>query len=311
MPERPARLPSLTALRAFEAAARFLSFKQAAESLSLTPTAISHQIRALEGELGVLLFHRHPRRIELTAAGAQLQKAVQPAFAEITAVAAGLRQQPVRQAVTLSTTRAFASCWLLPRLPRLQALHPGLELDLHASDAPVGAKPREKMLAIRYGRAPFSGWHSQVLLPSPFVAVASAGLARRLQGAAPATWPRLRFHWHARDAATPDWQRWFEDGPGTAEHGPVSGFSDEGHAMQAAIDGQGVLLASIALAADALAAGILVRVPGPLLAGHDFHLLHAEGRNEAGAAHEAAAWLQQEAAAWRAKHGRLVNTLQP
>ncbi|BBI61394.1 hypothetical protein HSBAA_27000 [Vreelandella sulfidaeris] len=108
------RLPSLSALRAFEAAARHESAKQAALELSVTPTAISHQIRGLEETLGFSLFLRKTRQLELTSQGRELQQVLETAFNSINNVVARLSAIPVRQTVTLSTTPAVAVRWLLP-----------------------------------------------------------------------------------------------------------------------------------------------------------------------------------------------------
>jgi len=108
------RLPSLSALRAFEAAARHESAKQAAEELSVTATAISHQIRSLEESLGVALFLRKPRKLELTDQGRELQQTLETAFDSISATIERLSAKPCRQAITLSTTPAIAVRWLVP-----------------------------------------------------------------------------------------------------------------------------------------------------------------------------------------------------
>lgn len=304
------RLPSLTALRAFDAAAHQLSFKQAAEQLSLTPTAISHQIRQLEQELGTPLFHRLPRRVALTDAGMQLHRAVHRAFADIGDAVAGLRQQQVQHAVLLSTTRAFATCWLLPRLPQAQRTFAGIGITLHASDAPIAADARDAVLAVRYGRGPFPGWLAEPLLPGPFVAVTSPVLARRIRRQSPRTWPRLQFDWHRRDRSTPDWDKWFAQADVTPTLAAVARFSDEAHAIQAAVAGQGVLLASVALVADSIAAGILEALPGPVLPGHAFQLLRASGQSLQPQIDQVATWLGDQAQAWHSTHARLLSRVQ-
>src|SRR5687768_1555609 len=127
-------LPSLSGLRAFEAAARHLSFKQAARELSVTPTAISHQVRALEGELGLTLFERKVRQVALTTAGARLFPVLRAGLDDIAAALAALAPQSSRAEVTVSATPAFTSKWLLPRVGLLQARHPHIDLHLHASN---------------------------------------------------------------------------------------------------------------------------------------------------------------------------------
>ncbi|MCD9031877.1 LysR family transcriptional regulator [Luteimonas sp. Y-2-2-4F] len=301
----PRRLPPLTALRAFEAAARRLGFKAAAEELSLTPTAISHQVRQLEDWLGLRLFEREVRRVRLTEAGQRLYPAVRDGFDGIAAAAATLRARRPRPAVTLSTTRGFAARWLLPRLPGLAAVAPEVDLHLHAADEPVPLAPGAADLAIRYGPPPGPGVAATTLLPGRFAPVCAPGLPLP-DPAALARVPRLRFAWRLRDAHTPDWPRWRRAAglPADAPGGELA-FSDEAHAIQAAIAGQGVALASLALVADALAEGLL-RLPfGPVLDGHDFRLLaapQAAGTPAVDAVHD---WLREEARIFLARHAGL------
>ena len=110
------KLPPLTALRAFEAAARLASFKRAAQELSLSPTAISHQVRQLEDRLGLALFERQPRQVVLTEAGRRLYPVLRDGFDAAAATIEALRSAPPRPLLTISTTRAFAARWLVPRL---------------------------------------------------------------------------------------------------------------------------------------------------------------------------------------------------
>ncbi len=127
-----ASLP-LTALRAFESASRLLSFKAAAEELSVTPTAISHQIRTLEDWLGVALFERLPRQVRLTEGGERLFRSLHGALLEVAQSVDTLRPQRSGSSLTLSTTAAFAALWLVPRLGRFYAQHPNINvrLDTH------------------------------------------------------------------------------------------------------------------------------------------------------------------------------------
>jgi LysR family glycine cleavage system transcriptional activator len=151
------RLPPLSALRAFEAAARHESAKQAAEELSVTATAISHQIRALEESLGVALFLRKPRQLELTMAGRELQQVLESAFDSIGAAVERLSAAPRRHAVTLSTTPAIAVRWLLPWVCLLRDSHPHIDLRIHASHEPVALDGVTADIAIRYGDGRWPG----------------------------------------------------------------------------------------------------------------------------------------------------------
>ena len=290
----PRRLPPLTALRAFEAAARHLSFKHAANELSLTPTAISHQIRQLEDHLGVRLFVRNTRRVDLTPAGQSLFPALRDGFDAMARAVQNVRPDSRPQAIVLSTTMAFASRWLLPRLARFAASHPGIALHLHTGDEPVDLQGGVAQLAIRYGPGNYPGLDCVPLLSSRFAPVCAPGLDVGDLGQL-ARVPLIGFEWFRREAATPDWPLWFERA-GCAPLPRQLHFSDEVHAIQAAIAGQGVALINLALVADELRTGLLCRPLGPELAGYPFHLAWAKARGADPGIAEVRAWLQLEAA---------------
>lgn len=287
------QLPPLTALRAFEAAARHLSFKHAAAELSLTPTAISHQIRQLEDRLGARLFVRGTRRVDLTEAGQSLYPSLRDGFDAIARALLAVRPSARPRALVLSTTVAFASRWLLPRLAGFAARQHGIALHLHTSDEVVDLAGGAAQLAIRYGHGRYPGLRSVPLLPSRFALVC----APRLDVHGPddlARVPLIGFEWRRREADTPDWPLWFE----RAGRSPLERqlqFSDEGHAIQAAIAGQGVALVNLTLVADELHAGLLCQPFGPQLEGLGFHLVWAVGNDtdpDIAAVH---AWLLDEA----------------
>lgn len=287
------RLPPLTALRAFEAAARHLSFKHAAAELSLTPTAISHQVRQLEEHLGVRLFVRGTRRVDLTPAGQSLFPALREGFDAMARAVQIVRPLAQPRALVLSTTMAFASRWLLQRLARFATAHPDLAVHLHTSDEPVDLQGGAAQLAIRYGSGNTTGLRCIPLLPSRFAPVCAPGLGVR-DIADLARVPLIGFAWFRRDASTPDWPLWFE----RAACRPLPRqlqFADEIHAIQAAIAGQGVALVNLALVADELRTGILCQPIGPELPGHGFHLLWPEGLDADPGVAELRAWLQEEA----------------
>jgi LysR family glycine cleavage system transcriptional activator len=130
-------MPPLTALRAFEAAARHMSFKEAAAELGVTPTAISHQIRELEDACGAALFRRRPRPLALTEAGGRLFPVLRTSFDSIASAAADLMEAPDRQPLRVTTTNAFAHRWLVPRLRVWKALYPDRPLDVIGTDEVV------------------------------------------------------------------------------------------------------------------------------------------------------------------------------
>lgn len=287
------RLPPLTALRAFEAAARLLSFKHAAAELSLTPTAISHQVRQLEDRLGVALFVRGTRRVDLTPAGQSLYPALRDGFDAMARAVQTVRPQERPRSVVLSTTMAFASRWLLPRLARFAALRPDIALHLHTGDAPVDLQGGGAQLAIRYGPGRYPDLTSASLLTSRFAPVCAPGL--RVRGVDDlARVPLISFEWFRRDAVTPDWPLWFAHA-GRAQVPRQLHFSDEVHAIQAAIGGQGMALVNLALVADELAGGLLHRPFGPELPGHDFHLVWPQSRDSDPELIAVRTWLLDEA----------------
>jgi len=146
------RLPPLSALRAFEAAARRLSFKDAADELGLTPTAISHHVRLLEDHCGVKLFRRRPRPLALTPAGEKLLPGLRSGFDAFAAALSSIGGSENGAPLRITSTNAFASRWLAPRLGGWRASHPDVPLSVIGTDRIVG--PDEADLAIRYARAP-------------------------------------------------------------------------------------------------------------------------------------------------------------
>ncbi|MEO7640703.1 MAG: LysR family transcriptional regulator, partial [Ramlibacter sp.] len=138
-------------LRAFEAVARHLNFRAASEEMALTQSAVSRQIQALEEEVGVSLFLRHTRAVELTSAGALLLMAVSQALPRIDGAVRQIRQSAGRKNVSLTTFASFASMWLIPRLEQFQRDNPEMDIRIDASDAPLDLDVADVDLALRYG----------------------------------------------------------------------------------------------------------------------------------------------------------------
>jgi len=291
------QLPPLPALRAFEAAARHLSFKRAAEELCVTPTAISHQVRQLEEALGLQLFERRTRQVLMTVEAQLLYPVLRDGFDAFARVLDGLNQQRGRAAVTLSATRAFCGHWLLPRLANFQRLHPEIDLRLQATDEPVSLAADEADLAIRYASGPFPGLLAQVLLADRFAPVAHPSLGLRTAMDLAAT-RLIHYDWTRASAEQPTWARWFDlakrEAPSMA--GSLH-FSDESHAIQAVLGGQGVALLSLCLVANELALGSLVTPFGPSLEGRAYHLLQAAERRQTPAIAAVRDWLLVECGA--------------
>jgi LysR family glycine cleavage system transcriptional activator len=277
----------LSGLRVFEAAARLGSFKAAAEELAVTPTAVSHQIRALEAQTGV----------SLTEAGAQLYPVLRDGFDAFEAALARLTQQRTRMQVTISATNAFTVKWLVPRMADFRSKHPGIDLQLQASDDVVDLRSAAVDIAIRYGRGPYPGLVAQPLFTDRFAPVANP----RLGVASPddlAGVPLIRFNWKWSHPDNPTWERWFAVAQRSLprQAGQLR-FSDEGHAIQAAVAGHGVALVSLALIAEELEAGHLVQPFGPEIAGHTYHLAMPADRPPSAPVQAVAHWLSMQAAA--------------
>jgi LysR family glycine cleavage system transcriptional activator len=259
-------MPPLSALRAFEAAARLKSFSKAADELNVTPAAISHQIHALEADLGVRLFHRRSRTVELTASARLLQPGLSEAFAGIQASVRRLRAHNETGTLTVTASPSIAAKWLVMRLHQFQAQHPEIDVRISATDEIVDLTRGDFDLAIRYGTGRYPGLEVELLLQNEVFPACSPRLIK--DGPPLRTPGDLRHHALIHiDQATdryplvPTWAMWLK-AAGVGGVPPAAGltFSMGYMAMDAAIAGHGVVLAYSAIAAADLAAGRLVRL---------------------------------------------------
>ncbi|MCG2840607.1 LysR substrate-binding domain-containing protein [Sandaracinobacter sp. RS1-74] len=269
---RRRNLPPLAALRAFEAAARHLSFRKAAEELAVTPTAISHQIRLLESVLGLSLFDRHIRRISLTGAGAQLFPALRDGLDSFERAIADLYPRSRRQAVTLTATAFFTARRLVPALADFRLRYPQFELRLHASDDVVDLHAGVADVAVRYGGGHYPGLLSEPLSQERFGLVCNPLLA--VSGPTDlARVPLIHSEWRRADWQ-PDWPTWLRKaGLSGIDSRKGLRFTDENHAVDAAIAGQGAAISSLVLLEEQLQRGLLTNPFGPVLEGERYHLL--------------------------------------
>lgn len=282
------RLPSLSALRAFEAAARLSSFKKAAEELSVTPTAVSHRVRLLEQQVGQPLFVRTVRAVALTDDGRLLLKAVGEGFQMITAAVDTIRE-PRRTVVTLSATPAFAAKWLIPRMADWQHAHPEIDLHVHATHMPVDLDSGMVDLAIRYGNGPYPA--AVRLLSDTFAPMSGALLGSTLADD-PARWPLIHFDWFTPPTPRLDWEAWAMLAGQPRSHFMTGiRYSEESHAIQATVAGQGVALLSALLVEQELKMGLLQVVAGPTLPGMSYYLLKPVRKPLSEAAQAVAEWL--------------------
>jgi LysR family glycine cleavage system transcriptional activator len=252
-------LPSLNGLRAFEVAARQLSFTRAAAELHVTQTAISHQIRRLEDQLGIRLFERRTRELRLTREAAAYLPAVQAAFEALREATARL-QRPVRDGtLTISTTASLAAKWLVTRVAAFQDANPGIEVRITTSPHLVDFRREEIDMAVRYGRGSWPGLRARWLMAEDIFPVCAPAL---LQGDKPLRQPQDLVHHTLLHTTTSreDWQLWL-----TAAGLPVSiaarrgmSFDQSFMAVQAAVDGLGVALGRTRFVEADIAAGRLV-----------------------------------------------------
>ena len=248
-------LPSLSALRAFEAAAREGSFQGAAEALRLTPSAVSHQIRSLELDFGQPLFLRHHRRVELTEAGRLLQTYVARGFDELRRGAAALRQDRRAALLRVSAAGAFATAFLAHRVSEFEQRWPGLEVRLELSQSLVDFDIEPIDVGIRLGYAAPPNLFSEVVLPITAGPVCTPDMAERLKTIDDiAGLTRISITQDPRG-----WRAWFRAaGRADAPEGREVWFDNLLTALQAAVDGIGIVQAPLPLVAHHLQAGRLV-----------------------------------------------------
>jgi LysR family glycine cleavage system transcriptional activator len=251
------RLPPLSSLRPFEAAARLESFSRAAEELHITHGAVSHQVRALEEHLGAPLFARHGKRVALTAAGRTFAERVRGALDEIAMAADVVRPARRDSRLTVNVLPSFASRWLMPRLIRFMEAHPKIELNVTASTALADFVREDIDVAIRFGRGPWTALVCEKFLEDEYFPVASPKMNRGKLPKTPKDLLAVRLMLEDRDY----WQRWFEVA-GVPLDRPLEGplFNDSTYSLQAAARGEGVALARRSIIGEDLERGTLKRL---------------------------------------------------
>jgi LysR family glycine cleavage system transcriptional activator len=256
--------PSLDLLRGFEAAARHLNFTRAADELFITQSAVSRQIKTLEDRLGVALFVRQAKGLRLTEAGAQLYHAVSSALRQVNEAMEGLSRRTRSSLVTVTSTLGFCALWLIPRLGQFNKLFPEVEVRIAASDRILNLDRERIDLSIRYSplhSAPkTAAWlFDEQLMPvcSPALLAAPERPLSELKDLRHHT--LLHLEWTPTECKWPDWQAWLmAAGASDVDHTRGPRFTWHAMALQAAVQGQGVALASTPIVNDDLAAGRLV-----------------------------------------------------
>jgi|SRR5581483_7555682 len=282
------KLPPLIELRAFDAAARHLSFKKAAAELGVTPTAISHQIRLLERYCGRTLFRRRPRPLSLTDAGARLFPAIRGGLEAFAAAIAAVKRDGDLQPLRVTTTNAFASRWLVPRLPAWRKLHPEAPLDIIGTDSVLDLRAGDGDVAIRYATsrvAPADGLAEQ-FLSDTFWPICSPRLLASDRLKRPLDLKKhvlVHSYWGPSDRDPPTWHKWLTMARRRWRHVPDFkemqhlSFREELHAIEAVVAGQGIGIFSDALVAQELASGILAKAFELSLRGYGFYVVRRTG----------------------------------
>jgi LysR family glycine cleavage system transcriptional activator len=294
-------LPPLSALRAFEAAARLQSFSKAADELNVTPAAVSHQIHALEADLGVSLFERRNRAVELTASARVLLPGLTDAFAGIQTSVRRLRAHNDTGTLNVTASPSFAGKWLVQRLHRFQEAWPDIDVRISATDTMVDLARGDFDIAIRYGSGRYPGLDVELLLKNEVFPVCSPEL---LKHGAPLDKPddlprHALIHDQAvdRDPLAPTWSMWLRAaGVGEPPQSPGLSVSTNHLALEAAIGGHGISLANSTIAASDIAAGRLVRLFSLSLPDlFAFYVVTAPGALERPKVRALRDWLRDEA----------------
>lgn len=296
------RLPNLNALRAFEAAARHLSFTKAAEELSVTQGAVSHQVAALEAQLGVELFERLNRRLRLTTLGRQYLPALSEAFDRIAFATQELRVDEQEGALRVTLMPSFAQVWLLPRLRRFRERAPDVDVMVLAAERVMDFRQEPVDLAIRIGMGDYPGLWVEHLLEEFVLPVCAPSLLSRPPGLHR---PEDLEHYAllhddaGEDKRFIDWTSWLKIA-GVEGVDPTRGmqFSNSSFVIMSAIAGEGVALAKLALCIEELVAGRLVQPFGPMVPmGRSYWIVTTPEKARWPKVRKFVAWLKEEAAA--------------
>ncbi|RQS59855.1 transcriptional regulator GcvA [Burkholderia sp. Bp8963] len=299
------RLPPLQTLRAFEATGRLLSMTLAAEELHVTHGAVSRHIKTLETDLGVALFQRLTRRIVLTEAGAEFLLAVTRVLADLTKESERLRANDNVARLKINASVSFANKWLAPRLHRLKALHPELDIHLDVTDTYVDLNDRDVDVAIRYGSGRYPRVLAERILEETVTPVCSPAYREKMAGMSSVASLAGCTLLH-EDGMLANWEQWFAlAGVKGVRSDRGMAYSHGSLAIEAAIRGEGVALGRSVIVADDIAAGRLV-APFPQFRleaerGHD--LVYRIGSRDAPKVCALRDWLAEEIGLFLAQAG--------
>lgn len=279
-----------------------MSFKDAATELGVTPTAVSHQIRLLEEICGQVLFRRRPRPLALTDAGEQLYPVLRKGLDSFSA-AIGLLSAGAERPLRVTSPNAFASRWLVPRLPLWREKYPSIVLEIIGTDAVLDLAAGTADVAIRYGRAPPSELVAHEIFSDSFFPVCSPELLatnnRPVTRAADLLmYPRIHFDWMNRARDAPTWRRWLEHaraaeaGIRTVDTACDLSFREELHAIDAVTAGQGIAICSDVVVSRELKSGALVKAYDLALPGYTFFLVHLPDHPQRDRIEAFSAWMR-------------------
>jgi LysR family glycine cleavage system transcriptional activator len=295
------KIPPLNSVRAFEAVARHQSFSAAANELSVTVAAVSHQVRQLEDGLGKKLLERG-RKVSLTPAGKAIYPLLRDGFDQIDQAFALLGAPKEGDAIQVSTTRAFAERWLMPRLAKFNAIYPSIVVSIHASEKVVDLRAENVDLAIRYGLIDVDV-RGPVLFEDRYIAVADNSICPADRNATINDFHSrslLAFKWKNQALEAPSWSVWLAQVEhDTSRDFRISWYSEETLALHAAERGLGPLLCSNVLIDDELRTGRMRQVEGPALPGFTYHLIEDTRSDPRRSLSLFRDWLMSEAKSFR------------
>jgi LysR family glycine cleavage system transcriptional activator len=298
----PIPIPPLPPLRLFEAAARHESFRKAAEELGLTASAVSHGVDSLEKWLGVELFRRRPRGVTLTPAGRHLLPYVSEGLSMI---ALGTQRLPGRRAerrVVLSVAPSFAQLFLVPRLPRFRALHPGIRLSVDTSHRQALFPMEGVDLSIRMGRGAWPGVKSDLLFRERLVPVASPSYLASVSRNGAIDWPKVTYL--RVSMVEYDWNAWMEGAGARIEIADDLQFDTTMHTSEAAASGTGIAVGRMPLVSPDLQTGRLVKADARIVdIDTGYWLVGPNGQETRPAIRSFRNWLLDEAKRYRAENG--------
>ena len=289
----------LHALRTFEAVAYHHSFAKAAEELNVTPTAVSHQIKKLEELIGSPLFRRLPRPIALTDVGESLYPVLKESFDEIAMALEKLDGRECSRALVISTTTAFASRWLLPRLNVLKE-QTGVELEIRASEICANLRDGDVDCAVRYTRKKIENYQAQFLAKDRYIPVASLEYAEATEQKSWAEKDLIQFHWKNASIDPPDWKKYMAalEKAGVDTQGvditKAMRFSEESHAIESAVAGHGVALVSDVLIKKEIKEGRLVQIGDVSIEGLSFYVVYQNDAPRQSLIEEFLLWARDE-----------------